>query len=143
LAARRPESVVSLYCSRRHANSATGERKSPGEVQGQSTCRRFMGQGQVLFIGARDATLARVLTMAQCLCPSPSVSVTSGQRLKTECRTRARRPRARRDTSPPQGDHKPARGGSKARHLTQDCLTVRLVYKISNYLQGSLRLSQC
>ena len=39
--------------------------------------------------------------------------------------------------------HKPARGGSKARHRTQDCLTGRLVYKISNYLQGSLRLSQC
>ena len=73
--------------------------------------------------------------------------------LLDECRTQARRPQARRDTSPPvtsppdtsppQGGHKPARGGSKARHLTQDCLTGRLVYKISNYIQGSLRLSQC
>jgi len=40
-----------------------------------------------------------------------------------ECRTGARR--------------------TKARHLTQDCLTGRLVDKISNYLQGSPRLSQC
>ena len=57
--------------------------------------------------------------------------------------TRARRSRARRTRARHRGGHKPARGGSKACHLTQDCLTGRLVYKISNYLQGSLRLSQC
>ena len=59
--------------------------------------------------------------------------------------TRARRSRARRTRARHRGVTSPPEVGqnSKTRHLAQDCLTGRLVYKISNYLQGSLRLSQC
>jgi len=93
------------------------------------------------------------VSICQSVRPSVCLSVCHAAQLGFECRTQARRPQARRDTSPPvtsppdksppQGGHKPARDGSKACHLSQDCLTGRLVHKISNYLQRSPWLSQC